>query len=204
MLICVTNRKLCRESFLCRIERLAQARHYAVKLRENDMDLLEYEQLAWKVKAICDCYGVLLIIQQYRTVAENMRLTHLHLSMPALRTYQGEYSQLVGASVHSVAEAEEAQALGAAYLIAGHIYATDCKQGLPPKGLPFLRQVCQAVSVPVFAIGGIAGDNVQEIWESGAAGCCVMSAAMTCEEPKVLVPHLTRKTWTAPLPAVHE
>lgn len=194
MLICVTHRKLCQENFLQRIHQLAQARPYAVMLREKDLDLAAYERLAWKVKEICDRYGVLLILHQNSTVAEKMKLTHLQLSLPALRAYQkGEHSLLVGASVHSVAEAEEAQALGAAYVVAGHIYATDCKIGAPPRGLVFLRQICQAVSLPVFAIGGITRSNVKETLESGAKGFCVMSEAMTCQDPAALVQGLAKE-----------
>ncbi|MDF2500117.1 MAG: thiE1 [Anaerosporomusa subterranea] len=194
MLICVTHRKLCQEDFLHRIHQLAQARPYAVMLREKDLDLPSYEQLAWKVKEICDHYGVLLILHQNSTVAEKMKLTHLHLSMPALRVYQkGEHPLLVGASVHSVAEAEEAQALGAAYVVAGHIYATDCKKRISPKGLSFLRQVCKAVYLPVFAIGGIARNNVKEILENGAKGFCVMSEAMTCQDPAVMVQEFAKE-----------
>lgn len=188
MLICVTRRQLCQEDFLHRIQQLAQARPYAVMLREKDLDLPSYERLAGEVKEICDRYGVLLILHQHGIVAEKLKLSHLHLSLPALRTYKaGERPLLVGASVHSVAEAEEAQALGAAYVVAGHIYATGCKPGIPPRGLSLLRQVCQAVALPVFAIGGITRENAREVLASGARGCCVMSEAMTCEEPAALV-----------------
>ena len=188
VLICVTQRQLCQEDFLHRIEQLAQARPYAVMLREKDLDLPSYERLAVKVKEICDRYGVLLILHQHSIVAEKLKLSHLHLSLPALRAYKaGERPLLVGASVHSVAEAAEAQALGAAYVVAGHIYATGCKPGIPPRGVSLLRQVCQAVALPVFAIGGITSENAREVLASGARGCCVMSAAMTCEEPAALV-----------------
>ena len=44
-------------------------------------------------------------------------------------------------------------------MTAGHIYATDCKQGLPPRGLDFLEEVCRAVDIPVWAIGGIGKDG---------------------------------------------
>ena len=194
MLICVTNRKLCQEDFLQRIHQLAQARPYAVMLREKNLDLPAYERLAWKVKEICDCYGVLLMLHQNSRVAEKMKHSYIQLSLPALRAYQKrEHSLLIGASVHSVAEAEEAQALGAAYVVAGHIYATDCKKGVSPRGVFFLRQVCQAVSLPVFAIGGVTQNNVQEILESGAKGFCVMSEAMTCQDPSALVEGFIQK-----------
>ena len=188
MLICVTNRNLCQDNFLERLAQIARAKPAAVMLREKNLDLLAYERLARQVQEICDSYGVTLIINQNTSVAEKSHATHLHLSMPDLRAYKrGEHHLIVGASVHSVAEAEEAQAFGAAYIVAGHIYATDCKKGIPPKGISFLRQVCQAVCLPVFAIGGITRNNVSEIMESGAKGFCIMSEAMTCQNPAVLV-----------------
>jgi len=194
MLICVTNRKLCPEDFLSRIERLAQAKPAAVLLREKDLAPAAYEQLAVKVKAICDHYGVPVILHQHSGVAEKLAAAYLQLSMPALRVYKKkDPALLLGASVHSVDEAVEAQTLGAAYLVAGHIYATDCKKGLAPRGLDFLRQVCQAVNLPVFAIGGISSSNVQAVLASGAAGVCVMSEAMTCQEPMGLVQGFTAK-----------
>ena len=77
-------------------------------------------------------------------------------------------------------EARRAQQLGADYLIAGHIYPTDCKKDLPPRGLNFLREVCGAVSIPVYAIGGIHpdADQIRQVMNAGAAGACIMSAAM--------------------------
>ena len=83
-------------------------------------------------------------------------------------------------TIHSVSEAVEAEKLGVSYLTAGHIYVTDCKKGLPPRGLPFLQNVCQAVQIPVYGIGGIKIDEAQlhELKNAGAAGGCVMSGMM--------------------------
>ena len=84
---------------------------------------------------------------------------------------------------------------------AGHIFATDCKKGLPPRGLDFLKNVCDAVEIPVYAIGGIniapsddstASDappaydampdisvpRLADVMECGAAGGCIMSGMM--------------------------
>jgi thiamine-phosphate pyrophosphorylase len=80
--------------------------------------------------------------------------------------------------VHSVEEALEAQKLGATYIIAGNIYETDCKRGLPGKGLEYLKAVCDAVSVPVYAIGGITPERFPEISYTGVAGGCMMSGLM--------------------------
>ena len=86
----------------------------------------------------------------------------------------------IGCSIHSVEEAVEAQKLGASYITAGHIYATDCKKGLPPRGLEFLENVCKAVKIPVYAIGGIhpGTGQLNEIMEHGSAGGCIMSDMM--------------------------
>lgn len=90
------------------------------------------------------------------------------------------YNINIGCSVHSVEEAIEAKRLGAAYITAGHIYATDCKKALAPRGLGFLKDVCQSVSIPVYAIGGIGIDDGrrQEVKQYGAKGSCIMSAMM--------------------------
>ena len=74
--------------------------------------------------------------------------------------------------------------MGCTYITVGHIFETDCKKGLPGRGLEFLEQVCQKVSVPVYAIGGITGTAMEKIRRTGAAGACVMSGVMTCEDPK--------------------
>ena len=87
---------------------------------------------------------------------------------------------IIGASIHSVEEAKRAEKLGASYLTAGHIYKTGCKPDLAPRGLEFLREVCQSVDIPVYAIGGIhlEGSQFAEIQEAGAKGGCVMSEFM--------------------------
>ena len=92
----------------------------------------------------------------------------------------------VGASVHSVSEAKEAEKLGATCLIAGHIFSTDCKKDVPPRGLIFLKEVCESVDIPVFGIGGIAKENASDVLMTGAKGMCIMSEAMTCQHPAEL------------------
>jgi thiamine-phosphate pyrophosphorylase len=93
---------------------------------------------------------------------------------------QLSYFDEIGSSVHSVDEAKEAVRLGCTRLAAGHIFSTDCKPGLAPRGLGFLRSVCEAVPVPVYAIGGIDGspEQLEAVKGCGAAGACMMSGAM--------------------------
>ena len=105
--------------------------------------------------------------------------------MPILRTLpekERDAFQILGASCHSLEEAVEAEKLGCTYITAGHIYETDCKKGLPGRGIGFLKKICETVSVPVYAIGGIGAENIQEIKNAGAAGGCIMSGWMQCED----------------------
>jgi thiamine-phosphate pyrophosphorylase len=78
---------------------------------------------------------------------------------------------LVGASCHSLRAAQAATASGADYLFFGPLFATPSKAAFgPPQGLDRLAEVCDAVSIPVLAIGGIALDNAASCLAAGAAG----------------------------------
>lgn len=127
-----------------------------------------------------------LIPHTYPAAARSTGCLSIHLPLPLLQKYHGtEYlagTEKTGVSVHSVEEAREAERLGASYLTAGHIFATDCKAGLPPRGISFLNQVCDSVQIPVYAIGGIYMGNLHAVWDSRAAGACMMSAYMKGSE----------------------
>lgn len=161
---------------------------HGIMLREKDMDDDEYEKLASNIMEVCKVYSVPLLINQNMKVAQKLKNPNIHLSMTNLRNHYDEIDSFVniGASVHTVSEAVEAVSLGATYLIAGHIFSTDSKKGVPPRGLTFLKNVCESVTVPVFAIGGIKRNHVHEIKAMGAKGVCIMSEAMTSEEPVTL------------------
>ena len=184
-ILCVTNRRLCREDFLKRIERIAACRPGAVILREKDMSEEEYKELAVKVTNICRRYDVRCILHSFTEVAAQLSSDAVHLPLPLLRTLtkaEKDRFSVIGASCHSLGEAQEAQLLGCTYITAGHVFETDCKKGLPGRGLTFLRTVCEAVRIPVYGIGGISPDNILQVRESGAAGACLMSSLMTAAD----------------------
>ena len=189
--IAVSNRHLCKRPFLEQIKIVCEWHPKALILREKDLTEAEYEQLAGQVMKICETYKVPCILHNFWQIAVKLNSNQIHLPLPVLRQLvnqaviheknqgSGTFYQ-IGTSVHSVEEAVEAEKLGASYLVAGHIYATDCKKGLQPRGLDFLRQVCAAVDLPVYAIGGIKFDETQwmSLKECGAAGGCIMSGMM--------------------------
>ena len=81
----------------------------------------------------------------------------------------------------------EAQALGCTYITAGHVFETDCKKGLPGRGLEFLQDVCAAVDIPVYGIGGIDADNIALVRNAGSSGACLMSSLMVSDDVKGLM-----------------
>lgn len=185
--VVVTDRRLCRTDFLGRLAALAAARPAGLVLREKDLGDAEYAALAREALAICAAHGVRCVLHSRPEVALALGADALHLALPALRALPASSRArfgVLGASVHSPAEAVEAEALGCTYVTAGHVFETASKAGLPPRGLAFLRETCQAVSIPVRAIGGISHGNAAAALAAGAAGVCVMSGAMTCRDPR--------------------
>ena len=126
-------------------------------------------------------------------VARELNICRIHLPMQLMKETEdfSDFS-LVGASVHSVEQAKEAEDLGADYVLAGHVYHTACKDS-DPRGVPFLEAICEAVDIPVYGVGGITPDNYPDIMHAGAAGAAVMSSAMTEQEPSELVQRLSRR-----------
>ena len=183
-IICVTNRKLCQEDFLTRIDRLAKAHPKGIILREKDLTEDAYRKLAEEVLAVCRRYETLCILHTYYHVAAELDHTAIHLPLPVLRSMTSKEKKkfaILGASCHSAENAMEAEQLGCTYITAGHVFDTDCKRGVPGRGLAFLKEVCESVSIPVYAIGGIHNENVHLVREAGAKGVCLMSSAMTGE-----------------------
>lgn len=184
-IICVTNRNLCKEDFLKRIEKIAVAHPAGIILREKDLTKEEYRNLAKQVLQICEKHQVSCILHSFTDEAIELSAEAVHLPLSILREMTEEQRsrfKVLGASCHSLEEALEAERLGCTYIIAGHIFATDCKKGLPGRGLDFLKSICENVSIPVYAIGGINGENIADVRNAGAKGACVMSGFMQCED----------------------
>lgn len=89
----------------------------------------------------------------------------------------------LGVSVHSIEEAKIAEERGADYLFFGHVYSTNSKPDLEPRGLCALDEVCRGVSIPVMAIGGIDPGNIHAIRSAGAQGVAVISNVWSSDSP---------------------
>ena len=162
--ICVTNRALAEHPFLEQLACVLATKPYAMILREKDLTEEVYEELAGKVKKLCENTDTRLILHSFPDAAMHLGGTAIH--MPLHRFME------------MPEEARLAEQCGATYLTAGHVFVTDCKKGLAPRGLDFLHEVCSSVKIPVYAIGGIHEENMESCIQSGAAGVCMMSEYM--------------------------
>jgi len=195
-ILAITNRHLCNNDFLAQIqdictlnEKNTVVKSVSIVLREKDLSENDYKDLAAKVLKICKRNNTECILHTYYKVASELNCKKIHLPLHVLKSKPDVCKGFneVGVSIHSVSEAIEAINLGATYITAGHIFATDCKKDIPPRGLSFLSLVCSSVNIPVYAIGGILPANAQKAINAGADGICIMSGLMTCKNPRVFI-----------------
>ncbi len=183
-IICVTNRHICEGDFFERIEKIACSGVTAIILREKDLSEKEYFDLAEKFTEICKKRKIEAILHTYVDTAIELGVKSIHLPLPVFKDLSGEkksFFEKTGVSCHSVEDAVTAEKLGASYITFGHVFVTDCKKGLEPRGTEALKNVCKAVKIPVYAIGGIDKQNIGSVIEAGAAGACIMSGFMKGE-----------------------
>ena len=160
-----------------------------IQLREKNAPLDEVITLGRVLHAITMQYGIPLIINDYVDAALAIGAEGAHVGqkdMPAREARQilGE-EKILGVSVSNVKEAIKAQADGADYLGVGPIFETHSKKDAgEPIGLERLREIVQAVSIPVVAIGGISTLNAASVINAGASGIAVISAGAGAENPR--------------------
>jgi thiamine-phosphate diphosphorylase len=178
------------EAFLNHLDRLAAAHPDLLILREKDLEPAAYTALAKDVLEICAKHRVVCALHGFADAARALKAGAFHAPMPVLEKMTAEDKKsfrILGASTHSLKQARHAQSAGCTYVTASHIYDTDCKKGLPGRGIAFLKSVCAGVSIPVYALGGIDASKITAVKGAGAAGACVMSGAMTCPDPAAYI-----------------
>ena len=194
----ISNRKLCEnENLEKQIEKIFSAYKrkiiledfeiVALTLREKDLDKNEYLNLVKKIYPICERYRIDLILHQNYdlNLDEKYKIEGIHLSYDNFKSLNKNIREelikkykRIGVSIHSLEEAREVESLGASYIVAGHIFETDCKKGLESRGLKFVENLSSILTIPIFAIGGIDEKNSQFVIDSGAFGVCMMSSLM--------------------------
>lgn len=188
--IAITNRKIFFEKRHMDPDFLLYARYLAklaeqvdlIILREKDLEESSYEQLAGLVSEYCAEKRAQIFLHTYVDVAIRLKADGIHLPLDVFlkEKTKGRLARVrcIGISAHSLEDVKLAQNLGADYVTLSHIFATDCKKELKPRGLSFLENVCSQVEIPVYALGGINEGNEESAIMAGAAGACRMSDYM--------------------------
>ena len=184
-IIAVTNRSLCERPFFEQIKRVCETKPAALILREKDLPDEEYKMLAEKVLDMCREEDVNSFLHSRISIAKSLDCGRIHLSIPVLKSMKEEERrnlrkdfQEISVSCHSMEDMKTAVKNGATQIILGTIFETECKKGLRGKGLEFVREICKACPVPVYAIGGINMERLQQVMDAGAVGGCMMSGFM--------------------------
>ncbi len=160
----------------------------AVQVREKDLGAGDLAFLCRRVRALTRDTGAMLVVNDRVDVAlavgaDGVQRTHASLDLRDIRAIV-EKRLKMGASVHSLEEAVEAEVKGADWIFFGPVYDTPSKrlEG-PPQGLDKRGRVAKSVRIPVVAIGGVTPERVREVLGAGASGVAAISAILAAPSP---------------------
>lgn len=178
----VTNSdKYTEEEFLERIEGALKGGVDILQLREKDKSDLEILKLGAKVKALCDIYGVPMLIDDKPHLAWALEVG-VHLGAEDLPIDLGRKllgkNALIGATAKTVEAAQIAEKEGADYLGVGAIYETKTRVKTKRTSVETIKEIKKNVGIEVYAIGGLNYDNIDILKGSGIDGICIVSAIM--------------------------
>ena len=174
------------ESFLEKVEMACRSGVTIIQLREKDLTTSQYYQLAKQVKEITDAYQVPLIIDDRLDVCLAVDAAGLHigddeLPVSVARQVLGP-DKILGVTAKTVKRALEAEEGGADYLGTGAIFPTTTKENAPITLISTLKTICQTVSIPVVAIGGLTSENIDQLAATGIAGVAVVRDLMQAKD----------------------
>lgn len=170
------------ETFLKKVEQACQSGVTMIQLREKQLTTNQYYELAKIVKQITDTYQVPLIIDDRLDVCLAVDAAGLHigddeLPVSVARQVLGT-EKILGVTAKTVKRALEAEKSGADYLGTGAIFPTTTKENTPITLISTLKDICQAVGIPVVAIGGLTCENIHQLSGTGIAGIAIVRDLM--------------------------
>ena len=187
LLYAVTDRAWVGEQTLYQqVESALKGGATCVQLREKQLGDAEFLQEAIQIHALCQQYGVPLFINDNVDVAVKCHAEGIHvgqedMAAAQVRQRMGD-EMMIGVSVHSVEEALEAVRHGADCLGVGAAFSTHTKEDVDvlPEGM--MKAICDAVDIPVVAIGGIHKENLLQLKGTGVNGVALVSAIFGAED----------------------
>ena len=157
-----------------------------VQLREKELDEENFLKEALEMKKLCGVYGIPFFLNDNVEIAVKCGADGIHVGQKDMeagnvRALVGE-EMMIGVSVQTAEQAAAAQEAGADYLGVGAVFNTTTKLDASEVSYETLKEICETVSIPVVAIGGISKKNMQELSGSGADGAALVSAIFSAED----------------------
>lgn len=151
-----------------------------MQLREKNLEEEAFIEEAREIKALCARYTVPFVINDNVDIAVSMDADGVHVGQSDMEAGDVRAKigpdKILGVSAHTVEQAKLAEAQGADYLGVGAVFPTGSKDDADEVPHDTLRAICDAVNIPVIAIGGITEENTPELSGSGICGIAVISA----------------------------
>ena len=195
LLYAVTDRAwVGKQSLYEQVESALKGGVTCVQLREKELDDEAFLKEAVEIHALCQRYGVPFFVNDnvdiaIRCHAEGVHVGQEDMAAAQVRARVGE-GMMIGVSVHSVEEAQEAVKHGADCLGVGAAFATHTKTDVDVLPHETLKAICDAVDIPVVAIGGITADDIPEILQAGVQGIAVSGTILRAESPAAMTARL--------------
>ena len=168
-----------------------------MQIREKELSDAEFLAEAKELKAITDRYSVPFVVNDNVDIALAIDADGVHVGQSDMeagdvRAKLGA-DKIIGVSVQTVEQAKLAEAHGADYLGVGAVFATSTKADAAEVSFAQLKEICEAVSIPVVAIGGISYENVTQLAGSGIDGVAVVSAIFAAKDIKAATAKLKER-----------
>ena len=168
-----------------------------LQIREKDLSEGDFEAEAKKLKGICQEYRVPYVVNDDVEIAMDIDADGVHVGQSDIkgrdiRAIIGP-GKILGISAGTVEEAIAAQEVGADYIGVGAIFGTSTKKNARTMSMDRLKEIVEAVHIPVVAIGGINEKNLMELSGSHVDGVAVVSAIFAAKDPGVATKNLLEK-----------
>ena len=187
LLYAVTDRSwLGNETLYEQVEKALKGGATFIQLREKELDEEHFMEEAVALKELCHKYHVPFVINDNVRIAKDMDADGVHVGQSDMeaddvRKILGE-DKILGVSAQTVEQAVLAEKMGADYLGVGAVFSTSTKKDAADVSKETLKAICEAVNIPVIAIGGIGADNILSLQGSGICGIAVVSAIFAAKD----------------------
>ena len=198
VLYAVTDRSWLGDSSLYdQVESAIEGGATFIQLREKNLDEADFLSEAKEIQKLCREYKVPFIINDNVEIAAQIDADGVHVGQSDMeagdvRKRLGP-DKIIGVSAQTVEQALKAQEHGADYLGVGAVFPTGSKADATEVSHQTLKEICEAVDIPVIAIGGITKENVSELKGSGICGIAVISAIFAQKDIRKAAAELKQK-----------